>query len=278
MIESTGIHQSIIDADDIEEIHDEQITVGNVFGSLLRHPLQIITRWNWKSALLGAILRASFYFTVYKASKENLWVTMSAVLVEFGFRFFTSGVSGALIQSFRKATPKWLATMIISISLPIFSHTIEFLTHYYQETYFANVFPKSENHARQVAFAVSVFISLLSALFNIFMFRNGVMLVGAGKETRTFGNDLKMIPFLIAEFVTVLPKKMINYVREGKYINAFLILLSFGLTVGTVLGLARGKWSWAKQTAIWSWGILFVWTLVVALIIKLMNMRKAKKD
>ena len=180
---SENIHLSIADADDLEEVRDEKISVFDVFRSLTQHPAQVIIRWNWKAALLGALLRASFYFTVYKASKESWLVTFTAMMVEFSFRFFTSGVSGALVQSFRRATPAWLATSIVTISLPIFSHTIEFFTHYAQEKYFNTVFAAAENNARQKAFAVSVLFSILSAMFNIFIMRHGVLLVGAGSET-----------------------------------------------------------------------------------------------
>ncbi len=103
MTNSQEIHRSIGEAGDLEKLRDEQISIGDVFSSLAQHPLQIITRWNWKAALLGAILRASFYFTVYKASKESWIVTFTAVLVELAFRFFTSGISGSLVQSFRRA-------------------------------------------------------------------------------------------------------------------------------------------------------------------------------
>ena len=56
---SDAIHHSIAEADDLEEIHDAEISVGDVLRSLVQHPAQIITRWNWKSALIGAVLRAS---------------------------------------------------------------------------------------------------------------------------------------------------------------------------------------------------------------------------
>ncbi len=154
------IHRSIAEADDLEEIEEREISIGDIFRSLARHPLQIIARWNWKSALIGAILRASFYLTVYKASKESWLVTFTAVLLELVFRFITSGISGSLVQSFRRATPIWLATLIITISLPLFSHTIEYITHYSQEHFFSNVFAASENNARQKAFAISVLFSV----------------------------------------------------------------------------------------------------------------------
>lgn len=270
---SEEIHLSVADADDLEEIRDEEISVGDVFRSLIQHPAQIITRWNWKSAMLGALLRASFYFTVYKASRESWLVTLTAVLVELSFRFFTSGISGALVQSFRRAQPVWLATLIVSISLPVFSHTIEFITHYGQEKYFSSVFPASENNARQIAFAVSVLFSVMSALFNLFMMRHGVLLVGAGRETKTLWNDLKMIPSLVLEFVTFLPMQMIDFFKSGKILSAFGIFLSFGLVVGGILGAFRGKWSWAWTTALGAWAILLVWTFMVAGFIYFYNKR-----
>lgn len=270
---SEEIHLSVAEAEDLEEIRDEEISVSDVFRSLLQHPAQVITRWNWKAALLGAMLRASFYFTVYKASKENWAVTLTAVLVELSFRFITSGISGALVQSFRRAQPIWLATLIVSISLPVFSHTIEFITHYGQEKYFSSVFPASENNSRQIAFAVSVLFSVMSALFNLFMMRHGVLLVGAGRETKTFWNDLKMIPSLVLEFVTFLPIKMMSFLKTGKILAALGIFLSFGLTVGAILGGFRGKWSWAWTTALGAWAILLIWTIFVAVFIYFYNRR-----
>ena len=257
------IHQSIADADDLESVSDEKISVADVFLSLFRHPLQVVKRWNWKSALLGAILRASFYFGVFKANRESWLVTLTAVLVEFSFRFFTSGISGALVQSFRKAKPAWLATAIVTISLPIFSHTIEFFTHYTQETYFANVFPPSENNSRQVAFAVSVFVSVISALFNIFMMRNGVLLVGAGKETKSLWGDFKTIPILLYKFTLFLPKQIIKFLKEYKFHYAIGSFLAFGIVVGTIFGFARGKFSWGYSTALGAWGILFGFLVLV---------------
>ncbi len=273
MTNSEEIHYSIADADDLEEIHDQQITVGDVFGSLLQHPAQLVTRWNWKAALLGAILRASFYFTVYKASKESWIVTLTAVSVELAFRFLTSGISGAIVQSFRRAQPIWLATLIVTISLPIFGHSIEYLAHYTQENYFNSVFAASENNARQKAFAVSVLFSILSALFNLFMMRHGVLLVGAGEETKSLWSDLKKIPFLIYEFVMFLPEVILRSIREGKILTAIGVFSSFGFIVGALLGGFRGKWSWAWTTALGAWAVMLAFTLLFAVITRFNNQR-----
>jgi len=215
---------------------------------------------------LGAILRASFYFTIYQVSKESWLVTLGAVIVEFSFRFVTSGISGALVQSFRRASPAWLAMMIVMISLPVFSHTVEYITHYAQENLFSSIFAASENKARQKAFAISVLFSVLSALFNLFVMRNGVMLVGAGSETKSLLQDLKRIPLLIIEFIVILPNAILKSIRTGKILTAVGFFSAFGLSVGGILGVFRGKWSWAWTTALGAWAILLVFTFIVVVV------------
>ena len=273
MTSAEEIHQSIADADDLEEIREEEIPLGEVLRSLIGHPVQIVTRWNWKSALLGSVLRASFYYGVYQFSREDWKVILAAVSVEFGFRFFTSGISGAIVQSFRRATPAWLALLVVTISLPIFSHTVEFITHYAQERYFSNVFPPSQNNARIYAFTLSVLFSALSAMFNLFAMRHGVLLVGAGKETKSLWSDLKTIPFLVIEFLTYLPILILRFIGEGKLIFALGVFSAFGIAIGTILGGVRGKWSWAWTTALGAWAILLVWTLIVAIGLRVFQVR-----
>lgn len=266
MIISEQIHHSIADADDIEEVWEPEIPVGDVFRNLVKHPGQMITRWNWKSALIGAVVRASFYFTVYQASRESWIVTLTAVLVELAFRFFTTGVSGSIVQSFRHATPPWLANIIVSVSLPTFSHLVEFLTHYAQERYLYDIFAASENSARQRAFAISVLISVLSALFNLFIMRHGVLLVGAGDETLSFWGDLKRMPRLVMEFVIFLPDFILKNFERGMILNGIAAFCGFGFAVGLILGTFRVKWQWGWRSALGAWTILLVATIMGAIV------------
>ena len=271
MISSNEIHRSFIEADDVEEIPDEGISIGDVFRNLVRHPEQVITRWNWKAALLGAVLRASFYLTIYRASKESWLVTLTAMLVELGFRFLTSGISGSLVQSFRRATPTWLATLIVTVSLPVFSHIIEYVSHYAQENYFASIFAASVNNSRQRAFTFSVLLSVLAAMFNLFMMQHGVLLVGAGAETKSLWSDLKSIPKLVIQFIAYLPKTILNFISEGKLLSAAGVFLSFGLVMGTLMGVVRWKWLWAWGFAVGAWIALFITTLIVTVVLRIMN-------
>src|SRR5437763_10385180 len=104
MTRAEEIHHKIEDVEDLEEIGQQEIPVADVFRNLRRHPGQVITRCNWKSALLCAVVRASFCFTVYKVSRESWVVTFTAVLVELYFLFFTTGVVGSIVRSFGHAT------------------------------------------------------------------------------------------------------------------------------------------------------------------------------
>jgi len=264
---SDEIHHSIADADDMEEVWDDRIDVADVLKNLLHHPLQTITRWNWKSALLGAVIRASFYYGVYQASRQTWVVTLTAVGVELVFRFLTTGVAGAIVQSFRKASPLWQANLIMSVLLPALSHGIEWLTHWGQEMYFYDVFASSDNGvARQRAFAISVLFSVISALFNLFAMRHGVLLVGAGEETGTFRSDLKQLPRMVGEFSMYLPVQIAKFFETGKMLNALSYIALFGFAVGSILGTFRWKWQWAWTTTLGAWAILFVCSVFTVIV------------
>jgi len=105
--------------------------------------------------------------------------------------------------------------------------------------------------------------------------RNGVLLVGAGEETNTFLKDMRKIPLLILHFVTYLPIQIIDFIKKKNVLPAIGIFLSFGITVGGVLGFFRGKWSWAWTTALGAWAIFLVWTIFVAIALRLLKNRES---
>ena len=159
--------------------------------------------------------------------------------------------------------------------LPLFSHIVEYITHYAQENMFQTIFAAAETAARKRAFAVSVFVSVLSALFNLFMMRHGVLLVGAGEETRSLGSDLKMIPRLVVEFIAYLPKQILKSFRSGNILTGLGIFAAFGLAVGAILGIFRGKWQWAWTTALGAWGTLILATVIVLIVTTLQKRSRA---
>ena len=265
------IHRSIADADDIEEVRDVEITVGDVFRSVLRHPLQLITRWNWKAVLLAVLVRASIYLVTYSVRHETWTVIITAMVFEAISRFLTTGVAGALVQSFRKAQPMWLANLIVSVLLPAFSHTVEYLTHYTQETYFSDMFAASQNSGRENTFPISVLFSVVSVLFNLYAMRAGALLVGAGTETQTLRKDFTQIPSLIWNFIGVLPNMICRYIERGKFLNAFAAIAGFGLAVGTILGTTRWRLKWGYNSAIGAWSAMILVTLMCLIARKIMG-------
>jgi hypothetical protein len=267
MMPSEEIHHSIADAEDIEQVWEKEFSVGDVFRNVVHHPAQLITRWNWKSVVLAVVVRGLIYLSIYLISGENWTVTITAVLVELPFRVLTTGVAGAAVQSFRKAQPIWLTSIIVSIMLPAFSHTVEFITHYSQEKYFSDVLAASKDGGvtRLRTFAISVLFSVISVLFNLYAMRNGVLLVGAGEATQSLKNDLKRMPRLIGEFVISLPMLILSLAHRGKPSYALGAFLSFGIMVGAILGTARWKLHWAWTSALGAWALLLFAVLLTVI-------------
>ncbi|HQX57003.1 MAG TPA: hypothetical protein PLP07_13835, partial [Pyrinomonadaceae bacterium] len=56
-----------------------ETSVLKVLLSLLRHPFQsLILRWNWKAAVLSALLRAPIFFFTYVFKKDGLRLAIGA--------------------------------------------------------------------------------------------------------------------------------------------------------------------------------------------------------
>lgn len=163
-------------------------TVGNVFEYIYRNPIEILFRsWNWKSAVLSGFLRSLIYF--FTQITFGWRAAFSAMSVEFMFRTFNTGIVASIGQAFRKARPKWLATLCVMLMLPAYGHVIEFALHKLNG---------DRNLQRSIAF--SVVFSVLSAVFNLFAMRRGVLLVNDA-EQKSFLSDLKKMPVITAEFV-----------------------------------------------------------------------------
>ncbi|MGI8640583.1 MAG: hypothetical protein ACR2MG_11655, partial [Pyrinomonadaceae bacterium] len=181
----------------------ETPTIVETLSKLIANPVQnILLRWNWKSALLSAIIRSSIYLTTYLVRKEGLKSAFGAMAVEFVMRSFTAGISGSLIQAFRRAKPAWLATFTVMIILPFISHSVEFSTHYIHEFTISQLYstPMIES-TRKSSFYFSVAFSILSVIFNMFAVKRGVLIVGKGEGQQSLWKDIKQMPTIVAEFL-----------------------------------------------------------------------------
>jgi hypothetical protein len=162
---------------------------------LVRHPLEmLVLRWNWKAAVLSALLRAPIFFVTYVFKKDGLKLAVGAAIAQSIFRFIFGGVSGAIIQSFSKVEPAWHAVLTVPLVLAAFSHIVEYIV----QTMYDN---QTGVNGKGKAIAVSILISAISAVFNLFAMRRGALLVKDESE-QSIWRDLKRMPWLAFEFLS----------------------------------------------------------------------------
>jgi hypothetical protein len=177
------------------------VSVKDVFVQLIRHPVKYLCHnWNWKSALLSSILRASLFFTTNLSA--GLPAAIAALKTELVFRAVTSGFYGAITEAFREAEPPWTAALAVMFLLPLANHSIELLVHWIRGTQnlFSSIF-------------ASMVLTAFSTLFNFYVMRRGAMIVGAGR--RSLGTDLSRMPKLTLDFITWLPLYLIQIASRG---------------------------------------------------------------
>jgi hypothetical protein len=105
--------------------HLEQKCFGNapldVLANLLRNPVPaLVYRWNWKSAVFSSTCRGAVFFFANLSSGVD--AATGALAAEFLYRSISAGFYGALTQEFRKAEPRWAATLVALIVVPCVSH------------------------------------------------------------------------------------------------------------------------------------------------------------
>lgn len=170
-------------------------SLAGVFLHVIRHPFEtMILRWNWKAAVLSALLRAPIFFFAYLFKKDGLKLALGAAIAQSVFRLAFGGINGAIIQSFSKVEPPWHAVLTVPLVLAAFSHLMEFIvqTLYDHQTGAAG---------RGKAIAVSIFVSAVSAVFNLFAMRRGALLV-KDESRQSLGRDLLRMPWIIFEFLS----------------------------------------------------------------------------
>lgn len=147
--------------------------------------------WNWKSALLSAILRALVFLGVnWTAGRKAAWMAMG---VEFAYRIVTSGFYGSLIQSFRKVQPVWKANLYVMLALPAVNQGLDLWVHWLNGT------PKLA-----ASVIASSLITVWAALFNLYAMRHGALVTGG--DARPLKDDLRALPGLVADFLLIVPR------------------------------------------------------------------------
>jgi hypothetical protein len=184
----------------------EEVKAETVFGVLkqtARHPIKLLFwRWNWKSAFFAGLFRGSMYFFTHLS--EGWRAALGAMGVEFVFRVIHGGISGSLVQSLRKASPIWMATLFVMVLLPLYSHTVEYTLH-----------TLNGDLNRTKSLAISISFSIISALFNLFAMRRGVMITGKDAENESLWADMKKFPRIVVDFVGFLPVRLWRLWQNG---------------------------------------------------------------
>lgn len=180
----------------IESDGSERPTVREVCAGLVRHPyLNLVSRWNWKSALLSSLLRGTIFFFTNLISGWH--AAVGAMLAELALRATTSGFYGSITESFSEARPAWAATAVAMVALPCLAHSMEFLVHWLRGT--PNL---------GLSIGSSVVFTMFSTAFNLYVMRHGVLLTS--RKNRTLGEDLTQIPPLVLSFLLIVPRLLLQ--------------------------------------------------------------------
>jgi hypothetical protein len=177
------------------------IHIDVVWSDIARRPYEyLVRRWNWKAGLTSAILRGAIFFSVNLTAGRD--AAVGAMLTEFAYRILFSGFVGSVTEAFRKCEPAWAAAVTVSVVLPLISHVVEFTVHYLRGT-------------PRVAAGVdaSILFSIFSTLFNLYIMRRGVLVVGT--ERKPLLEDLAALPRLLIGFLIAAPLKVWKIVASG---------------------------------------------------------------
>ena len=226
-------------------------TIGEALNGVWRNPAQLIRHWNYKGAIMSGGLRAPIFLITYLVGRESIKLALGAALAQFIFRFVFAGVGGALIQAFRRVEPAWKALLAILLIVPVISHVFEFLV----QTGFA-YFTETGDHNEGIV--RSICISVLSALFSLFIMRRNVMIVGE-TESKSIWSDLARFPVLIFDFMAFIPLEIVRMFRRGDYVRVVMSIIAFGM-FSELLGWAitnKPYWTYSKGKTTFAsfWGV-----------------------
>ena len=155
-------------------------SIRNVFKNLARYPGRyFVQQWNWKSALMSALVRGLIFFAVNIGA--SLDAATSAMTAEVLYRIIAAGLYGALTQAFRHVEPFWKAVVCTMILLPGLSHTMEFTIHHYRGT---------ERLGWSILF--SVCFTACTTTFNLFAMRRGILVVD--ESNASLLDDFRALP------------------------------------------------------------------------------------
>lgn len=244
-------------------------TVSEAWLNVLRDPSVFIRHWNYKGAILSGGLRAPIFLITYLIGRESIKLALGAALAQFVFRFLFAGVGGALIQSFRRVEPAWKALLSILLVVPVISHIFEFLV----QSGFAH-FTATTDHTDD-AIVRSICVSIISALFSLYIMRRNVMIVGEA-ESKSLFSDIARLPLLIFDFSAFIPLEIARMLRRGDIIPAIMSVLGFGVFSQLLCWAVTNKLFWTYNNGrsiafLKFWGVdglvLMIFAVILSVIV-----------
>src|SRR5215213_348161 len=250
-------------------------TIVEAWSNLLRNPLLFIRYWNYKGAILSGLLRAPIFLITYLVGKEGWKLAISAALVQFAFRFLFAGVGGALIQGFRRVEPPWKALLTILMVVPIISHLLEF---FFQ---FSFAYFTGTNDHTDEAIVRSICVSIISALFTLFIMRRNVMIVGEA-ESKSLASDIIRLPLMIFQFCAFIPNEISAMMRREAFLSAVLSVAGFGVFAQMIVWAVTNKASWTYNNGrelpfLKYWGFDGIILLILAIALSSLVYRYQRK-
>ncbi|HEY0429159.1 MAG TPA: hypothetical protein VGC76_15370 [Pyrinomonadaceae bacterium] len=262
--------------DDIETAAAAPFTIGEAWSNLLRNPSLFIRHWNYKGAILSGVLRAPIFLLTYLIGKESVRLAVGAALLQFVFRFLFAGLSGALIQGFRRVEPAWKALLSILLVVPLISHLFEFLI----QTGFA-YFTNTHDHTDE-AIIRSICVSLISALFSLFIMRRNVMIVGEAGSKSLF-SDVARLPILMVRFLSFIPLELAAMLRRKEIIAPIAGVFGFGIFSQMMCWAVTNRAFWTYNGGrdipfVKFWGVDGVILLVLAIGLAIIYLARTSRE
>lgn len=145
------------------------------------------THWNWKVALLTALLRGGACVAALRHVEAH--ARRHFGIVEAVFVLLTCGFFSALQQQSLGLRTERLAWLACVVAVPLTSLGLDAGLHFWLDG----------RRTQQLGIPALAF-TLVSATFHWHMIRNGALLVG--EEAHTLATDLRRIPRLIVSYFT----------------------------------------------------------------------------
>lgn len=126
---------------------------------------RLILQWNWKTAVLCAIVRTGIFLA------PGLWgrhpVLGRTVVAEYLYALIVSGFYGTVTQTYCRAEPRQVFTALLLVGIPVSNHVLELVMH--------RAFDIPTGF---VSMTLTYAFTMASTLFSIYVMRLGYLTTG----------------------------------------------------------------------------------------------------